>query len=697
MELLNCEENWGGDYVQVAVATPMARDGINLKNVQFIHLVGASWNESEMIQATYRGIRQNSHLGIRKGMSAAREELMRYLLQGRADSRKDEVESAIRDMDKMLSEKLQVSVMRHCAILDPNKYPQEWCNTVDCKMYSVAENKDVAISRVMRMVKECSINCQTDYERNVWPTDIGVPKDNAYTDQPLLSVDAVSKVVDSSKYYMHASSSILREIMVQAASELVSKKLDRISLSEVMEGMNYKFSLSLFNQCMMYSGRDCFSEQIQGLYNIPYKLVFDTQYFYMRPYGEFNTGRYYSNTIYSIGKLDMEELKEIMIMNDLTVTRALLSPYTMSMSSFSKILEGSNYMGKVSLGEELLYAWGTINSLVEKGEMTEDDKLAVYEGESPIPGKDICAAHLMEKVDLVKSQLKRFYFIFKEPVHQLNKHYRELQTKRIRCRPVKMGNPDHSLAHESSRRGKESENKLFKKKYLKVSKKGRDLTAEQILADNDRINKDESVVVVHILFALCKDSTKYSYVSKINKGECLTRVLNLDQYEEGWRNVSQDDFPVYNEIIQKLVWNAVSPSMQLGFHGVISDNVFRLHNMAEVTNDTPSSSVNRRNYQRGLTCKDYNKDLMINIMATYDIYPPNFRPCTTKQWVKEDIKKIWIELMKDHYAAPETMLATKQENFLYCFYAWQASQLERPKICDVLQNWMKKTGRLITY
>lgn len=51
MELMNSRENAEGHYLKVLVASRIARDGINVKNVQNIHLVGSEWNQSGIFQA----------------------------------------------------------------------------------------------------------------------------------------------------------------------------------------------------------------------------------------------------------------------------------------------------------------------------------------------------------------------------------------------------------------------------------------------------------------------------------------------------------------------------------------------------------------------------------------------------------------------------------------------------------------------
>jgi hypothetical protein len=61
MEAMNSYENRHGDYIKVFLSSRVGRDGININNVQQVHLVGSEWNQSGIYQALSRGIRATSH------------------------------------------------------------------------------------------------------------------------------------------------------------------------------------------------------------------------------------------------------------------------------------------------------------------------------------------------------------------------------------------------------------------------------------------------------------------------------------------------------------------------------------------------------------------------------------------------------------------------------------------------------------
>ena len=163
LSVTNSRDNCTGKYVNVIVATQIARDGLSLKNVQHIHLVGPYWNESSMTQAVCRGIRANSHKEV------IEEYRNTYVLGD--------------------SELLPVHIYKHCAR-----------RTVDAMLYAMAEGKDRQISRVMRMAKMCAVNMILDYDRNVRDGDVVMTKDNDFEPIALRPYDTVMEVVNTKGY-----------------------------------------------------------------------------------------------------------------------------------------------------------------------------------------------------------------------------------------------------------------------------------------------------------------------------------------------------------------------------------------------------------------------------------------------------------------------------------------------------------------
>lgn len=143
LELFNSYENRHGEYIKAIIGSPVTRDGLNLANVLQIHLAGPGWNQASSYQAESRAIRSTSHVDLLE------EEKTRLVRAGL------DPETAY----------ITIKVYRHAALTPDG-------NSVDIDMYEMSEKKDREIKRVMRMMKQCSTDCQINYNRNVRPKDI---------------------------------------------------------------------------------------------------------------------------------------------------------------------------------------------------------------------------------------------------------------------------------------------------------------------------------------------------------------------------------------------------------------------------------------------------------------------------------------------------------------------------------------------
>lgn len=130
MELMNSYENRHGEYLKCVIASRVARDGLNFRNILAIHLIEPDYNPSTMYQAISRGIRSGSHDDLLK-----------------------------------INPNLKIKVYRHVAI--PNKKIfdiKEWI--VDLRIYKTAEEKSIKIEMMLNKLRQCVIGCQINKERN---------------------------------------------------------------------------------------------------------------------------------------------------------------------------------------------------------------------------------------------------------------------------------------------------------------------------------------------------------------------------------------------------------------------------------------------------------------------------------------------------------------------------------------------------
>ena len=118
-----------GNYIKVIIGSEKMSEGITLKNIRNIHIVTPSWNFSEIDQAIARGYRLFSH--------------------------NDLIESGF---------DVTVKIFLYCNLLE-NKSSKD---SIDYKMYKISQSKDISIKSIESVIKETSIDCALNRERNTY-------------------------------------------------------------------------------------------------------------------------------------------------------------------------------------------------------------------------------------------------------------------------------------------------------------------------------------------------------------------------------------------------------------------------------------------------------------------------------------------------------------------------------------------------
>ena len=144
LELWASPENLHGEYLQVIIGSPVARDGINLPETIRMH-VTAGWNASGTNQAIGRINRSNAYVLL----SAEARALA--IAEGR-------------DPD---TAQVEVAIFKHAALSSNEEVP-----SVDLILYAGSERKDRSIKRIERFMMQSAFDCHLHYGRNVRKTDV---------------------------------------------------------------------------------------------------------------------------------------------------------------------------------------------------------------------------------------------------------------------------------------------------------------------------------------------------------------------------------------------------------------------------------------------------------------------------------------------------------------------------------------------
>jgi len=152
LELFNSKENMDGEYLQIVIASKVARDGINLANVLRGYIMSPGWHESGMYQALSRFIRATSH---------------KMLLD--------------------LKRKVNIEIYKLATCIDTEPYKQEINidnirkTSIDIFNYMKSEEKDLYNRIILKQMKNVAFDAVLNYQRNHRDTDIEYTKQTDYS------------------------------------------------------------------------------------------------------------------------------------------------------------------------------------------------------------------------------------------------------------------------------------------------------------------------------------------------------------------------------------------------------------------------------------------------------------------------------------------------------------------------------------
>lgn len=136
LKLFNSRENMHGEYIQMIIASKLARDGVNIFNVLRGYIMTPSWHESGMYQALSRFIRADSH----DYLYDLYDKKIKIEIYRLAATRENELELVKKgNYDKLC---------------------------IDIKNYLISEEKNIKNKRIIRFMKQVAFDAYLNYDRN---------------------------------------------------------------------------------------------------------------------------------------------------------------------------------------------------------------------------------------------------------------------------------------------------------------------------------------------------------------------------------------------------------------------------------------------------------------------------------------------------------------------------------------------------
>jgi hypothetical protein len=613
LTLFNSKENMNGEYIKVFIASRKAREGLNLANVQEIHLISPSWNYSNMYQAIYRAIRATSHV-----------ELLNSLR-----------ERAIIDKRNPDDVRVDVKIYQHCSTLSDEPEIQELSVdvgkpnfSVELQMYQHSEEKDRNNAVVMRMLKQCALDCQINKQRNQRPTDIDGTQTCNYAECNYECVDPPPRDIDFTTYDVYYKDELVEKIKIRlielfeikntyTASEIFDKiqdfpsKFILQSLAEMIKDkvpFTNRYGYTSFlaengNQFYLINELNAYStEDIQNLYDTDVNTIGKTEY---------------NENLYAVGRKEFDE-----------TIRALRKP--IDDQKAVQLLTSENLLDDIEkIDANILIT--LIENILLKQKRKED---------------------LTEQELSVISKYKNLIYFLKEPLTLIQ------ETQEKRSEPIK------------PKRGRRPD----LNKPAKITNLKKDLVIEDI--------EFGEPVVVHILDLLRGDKTAYKTSSRFAKLDANIRILKNIDFK--WRDVTDIEKLAYNKLLQFTLGQEMKRLYgDKDIYGtVLNDDVFRI---IDKTKENAKAKKNRHYTLKGRECVDLRFQELTDIMYRINLAPENFG-ISVKPYPKE---KSGLEkfLQKEKEYSNTDKMSMDQ---LLEAAKWASTGLIKDGLCEIIQEYFEQ-------
>lgn len=607
MEAMNSYENRHGDLIKALIVSRVGRDGINVNNVLQIHLVGPTWNQSTMLQALARGIRATSHEDL---IEEKRQEL-------------------IAAGDSTTTPQIFVKIYKHAAITIDDDGNED---SIDKKMYLVAEYKDHKIKRIMRIMKQCAIGCQIHYQRNVLPTDVNGSPACDYEECNYVCVDPAPPegYVDYSTYDVLYSEDLVNEVVDQIIN--IYRYRNAFTIEEIeayLPNFRRKYLVMALEQLITNK------TAIYDRFGYITYLKEDNSTFYLErsyPVGEPSSYAmsYYTNGVIAIEQKSLADIAVNMELGEYEQVLLELETIDPEDPLFNSRLNDLSIEGQAAILENIL-------SRVVKGE------------------KNTFTDAIVRKYSLR-------IFEMHEPVSELNKYYQSLE----------VGKPKRGRKPKPDK----------KEKISVITKSKLDEVKSSLTYDTNT-----EVVIIHTLYTLITNQANYATTARSNKAEGRIRLLKPSVGT--WRDLNDRENLVYNKFIQIEFYERNKKFYELEVYGYYENGQFKI---SDKTRESKKANSDGRNVYRGRVCDIWNKRDLIDVL--YFIAAPE--PTGNFPEFDENHKVQLIQQLLDtKISKTAEELTTWDLNRLIYYFKWYTARKNSKRVlCNVIEQHMIATGRI---
>lgn len=535
MEAFNSYENRHGDYVRVLIGSPVTRDGINLANVVQVHLVTPGWHQSGMFQALSRALRATSHEALLAEARAAAE------AEGRDPA----------------AAFVEVKIYKHAAVTPEGR-------SIDLEMYQVAEQKDREIHRVLRIMKQCAVDCQIHRARNIRATDTPNSPACDYGECDYVCVDPAPTALDYTTYDVFYSD----EVVAEAAADIQELFRTRASITveelyTILPQYRRKFIdtalQDLIDSKAIFYDRSGF----QSFLRIDKGTVFLVRDYPITDHAERFPVSYYVDTTVATLPLSLGDYLVRLQAEGQQALVQQLAQIPPTDPRFLELLNRFNTETKVQLLEQAL--------------------------------QQIINNQATELANAIYARFQANVFVFREPVAEI-----ELFAQ--------------AVANRGRGRGRKPKEEGKPRQLIELARR----VVEQ--AEAQGTDTQGEIVYIHNLYNQQEQLVSYAVMNRLNRAEGRLRILKPSE-QIGWRDVNPQEQPVYNARIALETERRKAPFEEQPIYGILPrDKKFRIRDRR-----TETEATQDRDKRRGKICTTWNKQKLVDFAWDFQIPPPALR------------------------------------------------------------------------
>lgn len=211
-------------------------------------------------------------------------------------------------------------------------------------------------------------------------------------------------------------------------------------------------------------------------------------------------------------------------------------------------------------------------------------------------------------------------------------------------------------------------------------------------AINQKSNASANEVLVHTLHSLDCTGKAYSTISRMNKGECRTRMLLLPCGNDvsSWRDVSNHEFVTYNPIVQSLLNQQMLDQSRKGVYGILYQNTFRI-----CTPNPTLKMVDMRKLKTGKLCASWGLEELKVLLARLEVNVPPHVNCIDEEEARTTPE---VYIRRHHSRIYDLSIKELNRDQLVLLAKWASiPKIRVTDLCHIVKKKLLSTNRLINF